>query len=76
MRFSCFDDVINKMFAFLTNKVLFFSYISYILLFDSDQQKVCYLCNTTKNKVICNSESIYIYIGRFLLTELVVLLTF
>ena len=32
-RFSCFDYVINKMFAFLTNKVPFFSYISYVLLF-------------------------------------------
>ena len=31
--FSCFDDVINKMFTFLTNKVPFFSYISNVLLF-------------------------------------------
>ena len=32
-RFSCFDDVINKMFVFLTSKVPFFSYISNVLLF-------------------------------------------
>ena len=68
----CFDDVINKMFAFLTNKVPFFSYISNAFLTQIRRKYVIFVI-PAKNKVICDSESIYI--DRFLLTKLVVLLT-
>ena len=63
------------MFAFPTNKVPFLSYISNVLLFLT-QIRIKYVIFVipTKNKVICDSESIYI--GRFWLTKLVVLLTF
>ena len=63
------------MFAFLTNKVPLFSYISNILVFFTQiRRKYVIFVIPTKNKVIFNSESIYI--GRFLLMKLVVLLTF
>ena len=63
------------MFAFLTNKVPFFSYISNVLLFLTQiRRKYVIFVILTKNKVICDSGSIYI--GRFLLMKLVVLLIF
>ena len=55
---ACFEIAVISLFAFLTQ--IRRKYVIFVI--------------PTKNKVICNSESIYI--GRFLLTKLVVLLTF
>ena len=63
------------MFAFVTNKVPFFSYLSNLLPFLTQiRRKFVIFVIPTKNKVIFDSESIYI--RKFLLTKLVVLLTF
>ena len=44
--FLGFDDVINIMLAFLANKAPFFSAIFQIFcFFDSDQERLCYICN-------------------------------
>ena len=61
------------MFTFLMNKVPFFSYISNVCILTQIRRKYVIFVIPTKNKVICDSESVYI--GRFLLMELVVLLT-
>ena len=48
------------MLAFLTNKVPFFSYISKILFFLTQvRKKYVIFVISTINKVICDSESIY-----------------
>ena len=51
------------MLAFLTNKVPFFSYISNILLFFTQiKKKYAIFVITTKNEIICNAESINMWI--------------
>ena len=63
------------MLTFLTNKVPFFQlYIKCFAFLSQIRRKYVIFVIPTKNKVICNSESIYK--GRFLLMKLVVLLTF
>ena len=50
----------NKMFAFLTNKVPSFSYIlKYFAFLTQIRKKYGIFVIPTKNKVICDSESIY-----------------
>ena len=44
-RVPCSDDLIYIIIAFLTNMVPFFSYLSKILLLDTDYEKVCYSWN-------------------------------
>ena len=51
------------MFAFLTNKVLYFSYIlKYFAFFTQIKNKYGIFVIPTKNKVICDTESIYMLI--------------
>ena len=51
------------MFAFLTNKVPFFSYIlKYFAFLTYIRKKYGIIVIATKNKVICDTESIYIYV--------------
>ena len=57
--FLCFDDVINLMLAFLTNKAPFFSYLSNMWLFLTQIRKdyaIFVIC--AKNETICEAGSI------------------
>ena len=54
------SDVINKRFAFLTNKVPFFSYIlKYFVFLTQIGKKYGIFVMPAKNKIICDTESIY-----------------
>ena len=58
-----FDDVINIMLAFLTNKAPFFSYLSNIWIFLTQIRKnyaIVVIC--AKNETICETGSINILI--------------
>ena len=50
------------MVAFMTNKVPFFSYLSDVLLFDTDQEKCAISELSAKNRVICDTDLINIWI--------------
>ena len=50
------------MLAFLTNMVPLFSYSSNILLYDSDSEKDAIAVKYTKNIIICDTESINMWI--------------
>ena len=61
--FPWFHDIINKMFAFLTNKVHFFQlYIEIFCFLTQIRIKYGIFVIPTKNKVICDTESIYMLI--------------
>ena len=58
--FAWFHDVINKMFSFVTNKVPFFTCIlKYFAFLTQIREKYGIFVIPTKNKVICDTESIY-----------------
>ena len=60
--FPCFDEVINIMLAFLTDKVPFFSHFSAIFqmycFFDADQEKYAMSEVSIKNRIIWDPNSI------------------
>ena len=60
--FSCSDDVINIMLAFLTNTVPFAGIFHKFCFFDTDYEKYAIVEISTKKKIICDTKSINMWI--------------